>query len=241
MGDVSACTYAGLSSPAASGRLVLRCGRFRRSPTSAIRFANMDHDPGSLADMSALARRRATGAVAVGTSAIAWWPAFTLGAWGIVFFEQLMLLWAVSTAAFVVLTVGGTREPIPRYRVAALLVPSAWLVLALLTRTGQEGRLGVVAQVVGTVITIVGIPAMALLLLRVASPSVVEVRDRRDRLAASLAVLVVVVISYGAGALNAQFLTCHDFMISGNSEPPGCNPGAPTLGSSNERSAAIRP
>ena len=200
----------------------------------------MSPDPGSAADAAALARRRATGAVAVGTSAIAWWPAFTLGAWGIVFFEQLMLLWAVSTAAFVVLTVGGTREPVPRYRIAALLVPSGWLVLALLTRTGHEGGLARVAQLVGTIITILGIPAMALLLLRVASPSAMEVRDRRDRLAAGLAVLVVVVVSYGAGVLNAQFLTCRDFVISGNSEPPGCNPGAPTLGLSIDRPAGTR-
>ncbi len=191
-------------------------------------------DPGSVNDAAGLTRRRATGAVAVGTTAIAWWPAFTLGAWGVVFFEQLMLLWAVSTAAFVVLVVAGTREPVSRWRVAALLVPSAWLVLALLTPTGEESLLRDVAQVIGTVITILGIPVMAVLLMRVASPAALDVRDRRDRLAAGLAVLVVVVMSYGAGALNANFLTCDDFVVSGNSPPPGCNPGEPTLGSSNQ-------
>jgi hypothetical protein len=190
----------------------------------------MDHDAGSAADGGAPARRRATGALAVGTSAVAWWPAFTLGAWGIVFFEQVMLLWAVSTGAFVVLVVAGTREPVSRWRIAALLVPSGWLVLAMLTRTGEESLLGTVARVVGTVITLVGIPAMAVLLLKVAWPSAVDVRERRDRFAAGVAVLVVVAMSYGAGVWNEKFLTCDDFVVSGNSPPPGCHPGVPTLG-----------
>jgi len=166
----------------------------------------------------------------VGTSAVAWWPAFTLGAWGIVFFEQVMLLWAVSTGAFVVLVVAGTRESVSRWRIAALLVPSGWLVLAMLTRTGEESLLGTVARVVGTVITLVGIPAMAVLLLKVAWPSAVDVRERRDRFAAGVAVLVVVAMSYGAGVWNEKFLTCDDFVVSGNSAPPGCHPGVPTLG-----------
>jgi hypothetical protein len=191
----------------------------------------MESEAGSATDYTGLARRRATGTLAVATSALAWWPAFTLGAWGIVFFEQLMLLWAVSTAAFVVLILAGTRETISRWRVAALLVPTAWLVLALLTPTGEGSRLADVAQVIGTVITIAGIPTMAVLLLQLASPSAVNVRDRRDRLVAGVAVLVVAVMSYGAGALNEKFLTCGDFTISGNSAPPGCNPGDPTLGS----------
>jgi len=194
---------------------------------------DMDSDVGSATDDHAgLARRRATGALAVATSALAWWPAFTLGAWGIIFFEQLMLLWAVSTAAFVVLVLAGARQSFSRWRVAALLVPTAWLVLALLTPTGQGGGLADVAQVIGTVITIAGVPTMAVLLLQVASPTAVNVRDRRDRLVAGVAVLVVVVMSYGAGALNANFLTCGDFTVSGNSAPPGCTPGDPTLGSS---------
>jgi hypothetical protein len=192
----------------------------------------MENDGGFAADPGTLARRRATGALAVGTSAVAWWPAFTLGAWGIVFFEQLMLLWAVSTAAFIVVVVAGTREPVSRWRIAALLVPSGWLVLALLTPTGQQGRWADVARVIGTIITLAGIPTMAVMLLQVASPAAVDVRDRRHRFAAGLAVLVVVVVSYGAGVLNANFLTCGDFSVSGNSAPPGCNPGDPTLGSS---------
>lgn len=37
----------------------------------------------------------------VGIAAIAWWPAFTLGAWGEIFFDDVLGLWAASVAAFV--------------------------------------------------------------------------------------------------------------------------------------------
>ena len=50
-------------------------------------------------------RLAGVGAVAFGS--IAWWPAFTLGAWGTVFFPQLLSLWAVATAAFVLVIVSG--------------------------------------------------------------------------------------------------------------------------------------
>ncbi len=37
----------------------------------------------------------------VGIAAIAWWPAFMLGAWGEIFFDDVPGLWAASVAAFV--------------------------------------------------------------------------------------------------------------------------------------------
>jgi hypothetical protein len=43
---------------------------------------------------------RALSVSAVGAAVISWWPAFTLGAYHTVFFEQLLALWAASTAAF---------------------------------------------------------------------------------------------------------------------------------------------
>lgn len=48
------------------------------------------------------ARRSApAGVIMVGIAAIAGWPAFTLGAWGEIFFDDVLGLWAASVAAFV--------------------------------------------------------------------------------------------------------------------------------------------
>ncbi|MDT2008080.1 hypothetical protein FXW78_34205 [Rhodococcus opacus] len=41
-------------------------------------------------------------AIAVATSLIVWWPAFTLGVYHAIFFAQIFALWAVATTAFFV-------------------------------------------------------------------------------------------------------------------------------------------
>ncbi len=46
--------------------------------------------------------RRLAGASIAG-AALGWWPAFTLGVYGVVFFEQLLALWAAATSAFLAL------------------------------------------------------------------------------------------------------------------------------------------
>ena len=43
------------------------------------------------------------------------------------------------------------------------------------------------------------------------------------------AVVAVVVVAYGLGTIQERIFTCGDFTISGNSEPPGCTPGGPSL------------
>jgi hypothetical protein len=56
-------------------------------------------------DRSSLLLDEPTRRVAVTTvaaAAIAWWPAFTMGAYGVVFFEQLLGRWVVATSVFLV-------------------------------------------------------------------------------------------------------------------------------------------
>src|SRR5918993_5075024 len=69
------------------------------------------------------------GVVMVGMSVVVWWPAFTLGVYGELFFDQILTLWAASTAAFVFVLV--ERQPVGARlaRALVLLVPSAYIVL----------------------------------------------------------------------------------------------------------------
>ena len=66
---------------------------------------------------------RALSVAAVGAAVIAWWPAFTLGAYQTVFFEQLLALWAASTAAFLILAIFGRHRAVSWPRRFALLLP----------------------------------------------------------------------------------------------------------------------
>ena len=46
--------------------------------------------------------RRLAGAAIAG-AALGWWPAFTLGVYGVIFFEQHLALWAAATSALLAL------------------------------------------------------------------------------------------------------------------------------------------
>jgi len=177
-------------------------------------------DPATLA-------QRVVGTVAVGAAAVTWWPAFTLGAWRAVFFEQLLLLWAVATAALVVVVLRGRPKGVSAPLAASLLIPSVWLVSAFLP-IPDGSTLSAFTNWAGIAITLLGFPFMVWVLLQIAKPSTVTV-DPRYRAAAIIAVLLVALLSYLLGTQHPRFLTCADFAISGNSEPPGCTVGEGTL------------
>ncbi len=71
---------------------------------------------------------------------------------------------------------------------------------------------------------------MVAILIRFAAPDLAEDATWRDRGAVIAAVAVVVLVAYGIGSIQDRIFTCGDFTISGNSQPPGCTPGDPSLG-----------
>ena len=80
---------------------------------------------------------RRLAAITVATSLLVWWPAFTLGVYDEIFFEQLFALWAASTTAFfvAVLLLGRRAQP----EVYSLLIPSVWIALTWLTPADTTG------------------------------------------------------------------------------------------------------
>src|SRR4051794_34863580 len=113
--------------------------------------------PGALLDEDS--RRVVAAALAGGV--LGSWPAFTLGVYGAVFFEQYLALWAASTAAFIAL--GLTRGPrVWRRPVAlALLLPSLWIALTWFLPVGGSSGIYQALFWLGVMITVVGLPALA--------------------------------------------------------------------------------
>ncbi len=182
-----------------------------------------------MADRSERQARRIVGGVAVGAAIVSWWPAFTLGAWGGVFFEQILTLWAAATAAFVVLVLREGTRRLPRIVVASLLLPSLWIALAFLP-TSEGGLLAALTTWSGVLITLIGFPFMVWVILQVTRPQVGEMVSTRAWVVAGVAVVAVAVMGFGLGRLHPYFLTCGDFKISGNAEPANCTPGERVLG-----------
>jgi hypothetical protein len=151
-----------------------------------------------------------------------WWPAFTLGAWGTFFFDQMLTIWAAATAAFFVVVFQPRPTPRRWFRAAVLLVPSLWLVLSFTLNEDTNDLGAAILDLFAVLVAVIGLPFTIWVLARIMWPDFGSDISRPRIVLALCAVALVAVISYGLGANQFRFLTCSDFTISGNSEPPHC-------------------
>jgi hypothetical protein len=187
--------------------------------------ANGSDGPGANADRIT----QATSVAVVAAALVVWWPAFDLGAYGVIFFQQLLAMWAASTAIFLVSLTAGRRARVSWPRRLALLLPSLWLLLAIVLPEVGIKTWSRALFYVAIVLTLAGMPFLAALLLRVTIAGYEQIPNRRRLLAAAI-VGIVAITSFGLGRFNNRFLTCNDFVISGNDTPPSCSPGYGHLG-----------
>ena len=172
---------------------------------------------------AAVAPFQAQGVIAVGMCVALWWPSFTLGAWGRLFFEQALTVWAAATAALLVVVFRRDGERYRRRRVVALLLPTVWLVLAIIG-DDDGGPLDVLTDILGNSIAVLGLPATMWVLARIVWPGLGADLPFARRALVIAAVLSIAAAAYALGVNHAVFLTCEDFAVSGNSEPEGCTP-----------------
>ena len=107
---------------------------------------------------------QATSVAVVAAALVVWWPAFDLGAYGVIFFQQLLALWAASTAIFLVSLTAGRRDRVSWPRRLALLLPSLWLLLALVVPEAGAKPWSRALFYVAIVLTLAGAPFLAALL-----------------------------------------------------------------------------
>ena len=167
-------------------------------------------------------RRLAAAAIAGAT--LGWWPAFTLGVYGVIFFEQHLALWAAATSAFLALGFARGLRVWRRPAVLALLLPTLWMVLAWVLPVGGTSGIYQVLFWLGVVITVLGMPALAAFMVRVLIPTAERLQGR-EKFAAIGVVAFVMLTSFVIGTQHPRMLTCEDFSISGNFAPENCSPG----------------
>ncbi|MGK9149375.1 hypothetical protein KXS11_17200 [Plantibacter flavus] len=151
-----------------------------------------------------------------------WWPAFTLGAWGQFFFDQLLTVWAAATGALFAVLIQRRGSRYRVRRVFALSIPSLWLALSFVTDSDSAPLLLDVLDLLAGAVALLGLPATLWVLARMMWPEFGEGISIARRWLVVLGVVVIAVIAFSLGANQSAFLTCGDFTISGNSEPPGC-------------------
>lgn len=174
------------------------------------------------ADEGRIAQHRGFALVLVGMAVAVWWPAFTLGAWGTLFFEQVLTVWVIATAGIIVILVQPRRLGRRWPRVLALLVPSLWLVLAFIPDPESDDLLSAIVALLAITVGLVGIPFTLWTILRVLWPDLFHDLSLRARLGVLASVAAIAAACFVLGLAQSHFLTCEDFSISGNSLPPGC-------------------
>lgn len=169
------------------------------------------------------ARSVPIGVLVIGMSIVVWWPAFTLGAWEELFFDQLLTIWVAATAALVVVLFERRRLHVRIFRALVLALPSVWLVLSFVVNVQAEDDLAAaIVDLVAIVAVLLGMPFTLWVLAHIMWPDLGDHLSRRMKTLAAFIVIALAVGSFLLGVNNAAFMTCEDFAISGNSLPPGC-------------------
>jgi len=182
----------------------------------------MTATPARDADATASSPSRGIGLVLIGMSGAIWWPAFTLGAWHTLFFDQLLTVWVVATAGFVVVLFQPAPPRVRAGRAIALIIPSLWLGLSFTGAPAADDLWGNLFDVLAVVVGLAGIPFTLWAVVRTVWPDVIADYSPRVRLGIFAIVAAIAAVSFVLGLNQSRFLTCEDFTLSGNSEPPGC-------------------
>lgn len=166
--------------------------------------------------------RPIVGLFVVGASLTVWWPAFVLGAWKTLFFDQLLTVWVAAAGALIVLLLQPRPMPGRAWRAALLLVPSLWLLFAFLPL--GDDLPSVLLETLAALVALVGLPFSLWVLLRLIWPEAGGDIPPRRVVIAFAAIGLIAAISFTLGWINPLFLQCDDFAIAGMSLPPGCTP-----------------
>lgn len=161
--------------------------------------------------------------------AVAIWPiGFNLGAYGTIFYDLLLEIWAISLAALLAGLFVDRRadtDVLSKLDMVLLLMPSLWL----LTNQIEHSSGSAVAHWLNVVLTFttgfVAVPHILYLVLPISMPEVLEVRGIRRTANLVLLTVLITLAAFTVGYYNDRFMTCQDFAVAGNAEPTNCRNG----------------
>ena len=167
-------------------------------------------------------------AVAIVTMSLVIWPiAFNLGAYGVVFYEDIFLFLVIASAGLAVSllsarTTGGQQW----YVNLALAAPLIWFVLAaVFTDSTADAATNPVLGTLALAVAVVSIPTVIWLMTELFAPGLRRSGNRRLLVGGLVVLLAMAAGGYFVGANNDFFLTCEDFEVAGSDTPENCDPG----------------
>lgn len=163
---------------------------------------------------------RATLLVTVGAATVAFMLGFNLGAFDVIFFDQLLVVWVIATIVFI----GSIVSDLPPNtwpRRLILLLPSLWVVAAWVDNARDVTQGERIVFILTLAMTVVALPFVAWILVTAINTDFAEL-PRGNKFVVIAAVGIALVVGFGVGARNDFILNCDDFRISGNDLPANC-------------------
>jgi hypothetical protein len=163
---------------------------------------------------------RASLLIAVASASVAFMVGFNFGAFGVIFFDQLLAIWVIAT---IVLVASLLTDLPPRTwpRRLILLLPSLWIVGAWIENTFTIDDTSRTVFVITLAVTVVVFPFVAWILITVINSDFAGLpRSRKGAVVAVTGLFML--IGFGLGARNDLVLNCDDFKLSGNDLPKNC-------------------
>lgn len=159
--------------------------------------------------------------------------AFVLGAYHTVFYQDIFTVLVTSSVALVG-TLAAPRGSVVRSWWSRLLLaaPAAWVIAAVtftnsVSAAATEPLFGAFALT----IAVTSVPYTVVLLARILTPGIDEIRGPRPVVALVVLVVVVAFAGWLVGRYNYHFLTCQDFTVAGDDLPSNCAQPQPGHGS----------
>jgi 4-amino-4-deoxy-L-arabinose transferase-like glycosyltransferase len=163
---------------------------------------------------------RATLLITVGSATVAFTIGFNLGAFGVIFFDQLLTVWVVATVILVA-SIFSDIPPDTWPRRLVLLVPSLWLIAAWIDNTYSLTNNDRIIFALTVVITMFVLPVVAWILITAINTDFAELPGKKKGIVVATVGLFII-IGFTIGARNDMILNCGDFKISGNDLPANC-------------------
>lgn len=160
-------------------------------------------------------------ALSLGVSNIA----FNLGAFGTIFYDKILAVWAISTAVLLAnLAMTKAKRPVSRFGLFALSTPTLWIVLHIFNNTKIKwSLLDEAIFAVSLIILSIALPYAAYVLVSVTQSDALRITPQY-LLGALVGIAVLIgTLSFLLGLNNDLVLTCQDFADAGAALPENCH------------------
>ena len=162
--------------------------------------------------------------ISVACSFFAFDLGFEFGVHGTIFFEKIFFVWSVSLAMLLIFIIIPKRQlPVPPTLWVAASIPTVWVLIMLADRAAV-GEIWIrhFMTMVGFVLVLGLLPYLSIVLASVVYPEFTRMKRTLPKIGISVVIGAMVVVGYAVGNNHHKFLTCDDFVLSGQYVPEDC-------------------